>query len=80
LVDVEVTVGGAVVFDGLGFGEFFWVFVGDGFGERLFLVFDGDGFGECLSVFDGDGFGEWSSVFDGDADADGVAAGAAGCC
>ncbi|MFF4732957.1 hypothetical protein ACFY3M_48580 [Streptomyces mirabilis] len=73
------------VFVGDGFGECLVVFVGDGFGECL-VVFVGDGFGECLVVFVGDGLvvvvgdGAVVVVFDvSGADAEGVAAGAAGC-
>ncbi|MFJ1536239.1 hypothetical protein ACIOFV_49480 [Streptomyces mirabilis] len=69
------------VFDGVGFGEYLWVFVGDGFGECLVVVV-GDG----LAVVVGDGLavvvgaGAVVVVFDvSGADAEGVAAGAAGC-
>ncbi|MFF3579243.1 hypothetical protein [Streptomyces mirabilis] len=71
--------------DGFGFGVYLCVFVGDGFGFGVYLwVFVGDGFGECLVVFDGDGLvvvvGAVVVVFDvSGADAEGVAAGAAGC-
>ncbi|MCX5357152.1 hypothetical protein OG901_58440 [Streptomyces mirabilis] len=75
------------VFDGFGFGfgVYLCVFDGVGFGEYLW-VFDGDGFGECLVVVVGDGLavvvgaGAVVVVFDvSGADAEGVAAGAAGC-
>ncbi|MER5907763.1 hypothetical protein ABT150_48415 [Streptomyces mirabilis] len=77
------------VFDGVGFGfgVYLCVFVGDGFGFGVYLcVFVGDGFGECLVVVVGDGLavvvgaGAVVVVFDvSGADAEGVAAGAAGC-
>ncbi|NMI54456.1 MULTISPECIES: hypothetical protein [unclassified Streptomyces] len=70
---------------GFGFGVYLCVFVGVGFGEYLW-VFVGDGFGECLVVVVGDGLavvvgaGAVVVVFDvSGADAEGVAAGAAGC-
>ncbi|MFD8656230.1 hypothetical protein [Streptomyces mirabilis] len=71
--------------DGFGFGVYLCVFDGVGFGEYLW-VFVGDGFGECLVVVVGDGLvvvvgaGAVVVVFDvSGADAEGVAAGAAGC-
>ncbi|XES01488.1 hypothetical protein HEP87_64105 [Streptomyces sp. S1D4-11] len=72
---------------GFGFGVYLWVFVGVGFGFGVYLwVFVGDGFGECLVVVVGDGLavvvgaGAVVVVFDvSGADAEGVAAGAAGC-
>ncbi|WP_179857396.1 hypothetical protein [Streptomyces sp. OV198] len=61
------------VFDGVGFGEYLWVFVGDGFGECLVVVV-GDGLAVVV------GAGAVVVVFDvSGADAEGVAAGAAGC-
>ncbi|MFF2432577.1 hypothetical protein [Streptomyces mirabilis] len=70
---------------GFGFGVYLCVFVGVGFGEYLW-VFVGDGFGECLVVVIGDGLavvvgaGAVVVIFDvSGADAEGVAAGAAGC-
>ncbi|MFF0043960.1 hypothetical protein ACFYRG_48785 [Streptomyces mirabilis] len=75
------------VFDGVGFGfgVYLCVFDGVGFGFGVYLwVFVGDGFGECLVVVVGDGLvvvvGAVVVVFDvSGADAEGVAAGAAGC-
>ncbi|MFE3416750.1 hypothetical protein ACFXMT_53130 [Streptomyces mirabilis] len=76
---------------GFGFGVYLCVFVGVGFGFGVYLcVFVGVGFGEYLWVFVGDGFGECLAVVVGagavvvifdvsGADAEGVAAGAAGC-